>query len=398
MDEYTYEAYNRQGKKLTGVELGSASQEIESMLLARGLMPKKIRKRSRLLRSLILQKRTSDLDIQIFNNELISLLTSGISIPDAIAILCDDNTFLAKHLLRVLNKVKSGMSLSLSFRTEEGVFPVLFVSAIEIGENSGDMLTSLKSYQKHMERVLDLKRKIGNALVYPMFLLITFSIIITLLFVYVIPSFVEMYDDLEIEMPVATLWLVAIVSNGYVFVVVIVLSLVGLFWIFKYMKSSKNGRIAFDRVKESIPIYGHIYRLITFWQFTQSLSVLLRSGESILNSLRVASSVVDNHNFSFCMEKVIKRVESGEKVSKCLVEETEYPKKSGKIMSIGEESGEFASMIESVSLNFSSELDDEVKKISTLVEPVMMLLIGGVVGFVIVSLYLPVFGMVNVLG
>lgn len=400
MEKFNYEAYARHGQKVTGVELAETVQEVEAVLRSRGLMPRQVSKRNRLQLSLQRSQKVSDLDFLVFVGEFVVLLESGMGIPEALNILCDDEeqSPLAFHLTNVLERVQAGMSLSQACQQSPSVFRTFFISALKTAEQSGDMLRPLQAYSQQLERTVELKRKVSQALAYPLFLLVTFAIILTLMFVFVVPNFTSMYDDLATEMPALTVWLLNTVEQLPLILSMLAVILIVATAVTKYLRRQPQGEVHLDRLRTKLPLFGHIYSLLTFWQFTQSLASLLRGGASLLFAMKTAREGVDNHHFSEQLITTIERIQQGESLSKALREETDYPRKSLKMIAVGEESGALESMLESIARHYERLLDDQVKRISSLVEPVIMLLIGVVVGVVIVALYLPVFGMVNVIG
>lgn len=399
MAEFQYEAYTRQGHRVAGTEMADSRQDLEHLLESRGLLPKSISRKSSFKFQLVSGKKAGSTEFHLFTGELLSLIQSGMGIPEAVGILSDEESgsAISLELRQVHQLIKSGVSFSAACERSPHIFDNLFVSALKTGEQSGDLIRPLQSYYSHLERRIELRRKVSQALTYPIFLVITFAVILALMFVFVVPNFTSLYNDLSADMPALTIWLLNTVENMPVIIVVVVLFSLVLVVGVRMIRSKINGKIWLDKIKGMLPLIGTSYLLLTYWQFTQSLSSLLRGGGNLVYSMRTARDVSGNHYFATQIDKVIHRVSNGESLSKALRNETAIPVRSLKMIAVGEESSNLEVMLDSVSGYFERQLDDRVKRLISLVEPMIMLAIGLIVGIVIVALYLPVFGMVNVI-
>lgn len=400
MAEFHYEAYTQQGQRVAGTEKADTEQDLELRLKSRGLLPKNISRRASLNFRLSLNKKIEPHDFLMFVGELRSLLDSGMGIPQAISILSDsdEKSLLSTELGKVYQLIKSGASMSSACAASPHIFEPFFISTLRTGEQSGNLVRPLQSYYNFLERRIELRRNIIQALTYPIFLLITFTIILVLMFIFVVPNFTNLYDGLSTEMPALTLWLLSTVKHfHYVLLAVLLILLVGLFSIRK-IKSSVTGRIWLDKLKGELPLYGASYLLHGYWQFAQSLASLLRGGGNLVFALKTASEISTNNYLLAQLNHVINRVENGESLAYALGEETKIPKRAIKMIMVGEESSNLEIMLETVANYFEFQLDDKLKRLISLIEPIIMLAIGLIVGTVIIALYLPIFGMVNVLG
>lgn len=400
MMEFHYEAYTREGGRVKGKEVAESRLALENLLISRGLLPKNITRRPSINFRLTPSAKVKSHEFLMFVGELISLLQSGMGIPQAVAILADtdEGTVFSSELNQIHKRIKSGASFSAACSGSPHLFDALFISALKTGEQAGDLVRPLNAYYKYLERRIGLKSKVTQALTYPIFLLITFAIILGLMFAFVVPNFTNLYNDLSAEMPVLTVWLLKFVEHLHIVLVAILVIVLLMILALRHIKSNKNGRIWLDMMKARIPFFGPSYLLHTYWQFTQSLASLLRGGGNLLFALKTSRDISTNTYFSTRLDSVVHRVANGESLAQALGTETAMPKRSLKIISVGEESSNLETMLETVSNYFEFQLDDKVKRLISLIEPMIMLAIGLVVGVVIVALYLPVFGMVNVLG
>ena len=400
MAEYLFEAYTREGLKVKGIEAAESGEDVEALLASRGLLVRSIAQKKAVFRLSLTQRQIRRSDLLILVGELLSLLESGMGVPESLSILADDpsNRALGEKIQQVLQQVKSGLAFSAACEQHPNSFEPFFISALKTGEQSGDLTQPLKAYYMHLERTLELRRKLSQALTYPIFLLLTFSIILVMMFVFVVPNFTSMYADIGTALPPLTAWLLATVDNlPLLGIVAASITLLGLL-LLRHLNSDSTGRRLLSRVKQGLPITGGLYRLFTYWQFTQSLASMLRGGGNLLFAVRTAQEISENKLFAHQLQKVIERIRNGESLSASLRAETDYPAKSIKMISVGEEASNLQIMLDSIANYYTRQLDDRIKRITSLIEPAIMLFIGLVVGVVIVALYLPVFGMVNVIG
>ncbi|MBD3670671.1 MAG: type II secretion system F family protein [Gammaproteobacteria bacterium] len=400
MAEFQYQAYTRQGRRVTGTEMADTREDMEQALKSRGLLPKSIARKKSFELKLTGGNKAGTTDFLVFTGELISLLESGMGILEAVSILCGDGeeTEIGHDLNQVRKMIQAGTAFSDACGYFPQTFDTLFIAALKTGEQSGEMVRPLQAYYAHLERRIELKRKVVQALTYPIFLVITFTVILILMFVFVVPNFTGLYDDLSAEMPALTVWLLNAVENlPFVLAISVILLLAAVLGI-KRVHAHPGGRVRLDRFKSHIPLFGSSYLLLTYWQFIQSLASLLRGGGNLVQAVRIARDVTGNHDFADKVDKVVHRISQGESLSAALGHETTIPARSLRMIAVGEESSNLVTMLESVSTYFDRQLDDRVKRLTSLIEPIIMLAIGLVVGVVIVALYLPVFGMINVIG
>lgn len=403
MSEYTYKGWNTDGTMVSGQMAARSKHELDEALRSKGILLSEaspVRTSWQFGRSQLTRTVSQDEFLELCS-ELIVLLKAGLTISEALVLMQDTQDApkqgSASVLTQVANSVLSGTAVSQAFSDCDGIDPV-FVSMLKTGEQSGDLLAPLCAYKQFAARKLALKNKVRQAMTYPLFLMVTFAVILALMFVFVVPSFISLYADIDVELPWLTAQLLALVSQLPTIVTGLTVLLVAWYLLLKLVKNNDQLNYQFDRFQWQLPIVGSGIQMLNFWQLCQGVASMIRGGTSLIHAMEIASNNTANLYFVKQLKAATLRIESGESFHHALHQELSLPKRQLKMLEIGEASSQLADMLDSVADYFETKLDARVKKISVLIEPIVMLLIGLVVGLIIVALYLPVFGIVEIIG
>lgn len=400
MSLYSYRVLTENGEVRVGETVSSSVEELRRSLLEQGYLVQNINKKHPFLLPAIAKKQTVTLDdFLVFNQELIALLRAGLTLPESLSLIQEqsDTSALARYIKMVLSDIKGGMPFSRACALYPDAFEKLYVSTLRTGEKTGKMVDVLARYQSYLIKRNELKKRVSQALAYPIFLLITFMLIMSVLFVFVVPRFVALYAGFAAEMPYATQILFGIVDH-FPFYLGVGLLLFALTWfVFRYWNTTEQGGYHIDSAKGRLPVWGKIYTMQTYVQITQMLSTLIYAGTPLVEAMHIVADAMSNRAYHKKLKTTIKMVEEGHSLANAVTETDLLPAKAAGMIKVGEATGGLDAMLDSVTEFYDGQLDIRLRKLMSLIEPALMLLMGLLVGSVIIVMYLPVFGMANIL-
>ena len=344
-------------------------------------------------------KRISAEDMIIFNVQLANMINSGIPILVCLDTLDKqiENRTLRITVGNVKRNLESGDSFSQALTRHPRVFSKLFINMVKTGEASGKLDTVLTRFAEFTERQEELKQKIKGALFYPAILLFAGVAVTVFIVTFIIPQFAEIFMKVGIKLPVPTLILyrigTAIKSYWYLVGLLFVIACICL----KYYIRTEKGRFNFDRLKLKAPVLGPLFRKVAISRFARTLATLVSSGVSILVSLDITKEVLGNEVLSRVIANVRASVEKGEGIAESLKISGEFPQDTVQMISVGEETGNLEGMLNKISDFYNMSLGYTIKKLTTVLEPLFLVIMGSMVGFIMASMLLPMFDMMKVL-
>ena len=339
-------------------------------------------------------------ELVVFTRQLATMVDSGITLVSALDILGQqvENRYFRKVVLDVRDKVEAGSSLSDAMARYSGVFSELFVNMVKAGETSGMLDEILDRVAEHTEKTSALQKKIKAALMYPAAVTAMALLITLLLLVKVIPVFKEIYSGFGAELPKPTQVLIAISDSlgNYLSFVIAGLILAG-FLLNRYLKTER-GRFLFDKFLLNLPAFGILFKKVAVSKFTRTLSTLLRSGVPILSALEIVSKTSGNKVVEDALAKVRLNVREGENVAEPLAKSKIFPVMVVRMVSVGEQSGELEKMLSKIADFYESQVDAAVSGLTSLIEPLIILFLGVVIGGIVICMFLPIFKITSILG
>lgn len=335
-----------------------------------------------------------------FNQEFLVLLKSGLPIIQTFDTILEriDKGRLAEVLGIIRDDIKGGSSLSDAFERHPSAFSHLYIASIRAGERTGDLPQTIRRYITFLKKTEGFRKKVLTALFYPGILMTVAFLAITLLLVYVVPTFSQVYADAGSKLPTPTLILINItaVLKKYFLVFVGLAFFIG--YVFRRWVSTVAGRYAFDSFTLKIPVIGDIFSKYSIVSFTRTLATIIESGIPIIESLRMSLGTLNNKVLEARLSKAIRRVEEGVSLSVAIEGAHLMPSLALRMLSVGESTGSLEEMLESISDYFEEELDQKLLLLSTAIEPAIMIIMGVVIGTIIVTMYLPVFKIAGTVG
>jgi len=346
----------------------------------------------------LMLSRVKTQDLIVFSHNLSSMMKAGLSLSRGLSILARQtkNTLFKKTINSLIDEISKGSTLSAGMAKFPKVFSPIFVSMVHAGEESGGLSDSLLVVGDQLEKSYQLRKKIKGALIYPSVVISTLIIIGVLMFIYVVPTLAATFKELNTELPTSTkfiMWLSDFLSN-HLLLGILILAMTGA--AIAMILRTKKGHRAFEFLLFRIPIIGDIVRQSNSAQTTRTMSSLLSSGVDMLEAINITRDVLQNSFYKDIMTLAGERVQKGIPLSSVFVENTHiYPLLVGDMIEVGEETGRLSDMLLNVAQFYESEVDDVTKNMSTIIEPILMVVIGASVGFFAVSMISPMYSVMN---
>lgn len=340
-------------------------------------------------------QRVTARDVMRFTQDLYALLDAGLPVDKALSILisvAEKETF-REMAGGILKHVEGGSSLSEALSRYPAVFPKLYVNMVRAGETGGVLPAVLERLGVFLENAQDLRDYIVSAMVYPLFLVAVGGVSIIIMLAFVVPKFAVIFSDMGQSMPASTQMLLAISHGLRDYWWIILLGLGGLVFGMKKYTATPKGRLAADRLKARAPLVGGLVKSVEAARFARTLGTLIHSGVPILQALALVREIITNQVTAAALDGVYHRVKEGDNLSGPLIQADVFPALAVSMIAVGEETGNLDQMLLRVADNYEKLVRNLIKRFVNLLEPAMILFMGLVVGFIVISMLLAVFGM-----
>jgi type IV pilus assembly protein PilC len=399
MAAYTYEAINAQGAWLRGEIHAADATSAREQLRARGLLAQGLSEKAASGEGATGRfKKVKSKSLQVFSRQLATMIEAGVSIVTALTILEQqtDDTYLRHVIGEVRSDVESGMVLSKAFARHPKVFNRLYVAMVEAGESSGTLDSVLDRVAIQIEKDNSLRRRVKGAMVYPIMVMTFACLVLTFMLLFIIPVFKSVYDQLGGSLPAPTQLLIHM-SHGlrsYWFIIFPAIALI--VYGFLRWKKSERGRPVWDRFKLRIPMrIGDVVQKIALARFSRTLSSLVVAGVDIIKALEITAATAGNWVIERSVNNVRVRVQEGVPISEPLEADPAFPPMVSQMIKIGEETGELDKMLGKVADFYEDEVDSSIQSLTSIIEPILMIGVGAMVGMIVISMYLPMFKMLQ---
>ncbi len=335
-----------------------------------------------------------------FNQELAALLRAGLPLLQSLDLMLErqEESHFADVLTEIRDRVKSGEELSDAFASYGDLFPPLYPSTLKAGERSGELEQVIRRFIRYLRLVINARKRVVSALVYPAVLICLSLAMLAVLAVYVVPSFSKFYRDLDAELPAITQVTLSVSFWLRENIVWIVVFLIGGIIALKGWSRTPTGRQTLDRLRLKIPLVGKIYHQFALSEFCRSLSTLVAGGIPLVSGLETATTAVGNAYIGESIRPSIDQVRQGQTFHAALDRSGVFPKIAIDMIKVGEETGSLDEMLNSVSDYFDERVETTVQRLLTLVEPIMLIVMGVIVALLLISIYLPMFGALGQMG
>lgn len=398
MAVYKYKAISKDGKILEGYHEAESDQDVLIMLKNNDYYPMNIEEDSDInIKSIMFAKKVSKKDMAIFCRQFYTMLNAGISVINCLDILekQTEKKLLKNAISSVYEGVQKGLTLSESMKENHKIFPSLLTNMTKVGETSGTLDIIMERMAIHYEKENRLENKIKSAFTYPIVLSIVAVAVVIFLLIVVMPTFVGMFESSQVALPTPTRVLLSmsnwLTSYWYLFIAIIFAFVIGL----KLFGETSRGRLIYDSLKLKIPILKKMNTNIITSRFTRTMSTLLSSGIALLESMEVVSNILGNEVVSNRLEIAKENIREGIPMSRAIENMDIFPPMVESMIKIGEESGAIDDILNKTADFYDDEVETSIERMTTLMEPVLIVLMAVVIGFVVISMAMPMFDMVN---
>ena len=345
------------------------------------------------------KKKVSTKSLVLFTRQLATLIAAGLPLVKALRTLQDQlETGALKGVIKsIADEVESGSNFSEALSHFPHVFPDFYINMIKAGELGGMLEAILKRLSEFLDKSQKLRDRVKSALVYPMFVMIVAVLILIMLMVFVIPTFTSMFAEVGGSLPLPTKILIVVSEITRRIWFLIPLLPFGLIAIYKAIIKSPDRRFIVDKMKLRIPIVGNLIQQIAVARFSRTLGTLLSSGVPILAALQTVRDTIGNEFIARAVIQVRDSIKEGEGVSGPMEASKAFPPLVTKMVSIGEETGDLSKMLIQIADNFEDEVDVAVSGLTSLLEPLLIVFMGLVVGFIVVSMFMPLFSLAKLI-
>lgn len=404
MPNFKYEAKNFGGKTVTGTMSGNSQESVISELRKKNLIVLSVRPAGgggggeSALKGILTDanpnryKPRGD-ELVVFTRQLSTMLSAGIPLLESFEILQEqaEKAGFAAVLDNVVEDIRGGTDLSTALARYPKTFDNIYVSMIRAGEVSGQIDDILVRLAEYMEQSLKLKRDIKSAMMYPVVSLVLVLGITMFLMLFIVPKFREVFDSMEIDLPGLTETVLNIADWMKNNILIIVLGTVGLVVASRVYKMSKIGRMHMDWLLLNMPVFGPLFRKVALSRFAKTFATLVKSGVPILGALEIVSDTVGNQLISSAVDKARENVRQGETLAEPLSQSPHFPPMVVKMIGIGERSGALEHLLAKISEFYDDQVSAAVKSLTSLIEPLMISVMGFLVGTIVLAVFLPIF-------
>ena len=391
---FLWEGTDKNGKKIKGKSLASDEAAVRADLLRKEIVPRRIRKQRKSLFAGGGKITTSD--IAIFSRQLATMLAAGIPLVQAFEIVGNghENAAMQKLILSIKADVEGGSALAEALAKQPLYFDDLFVNLVEAGEQAGALESLLDKIATYKEKTEAIKKKIKKALTYPAAVLVVAFIVTTILLIFVIPSFEDLFQGFGADLPTFTRMVIdlsAFVRAKGFYIVVIIAAIVGAFLYFK--KRSRPFRHFLDRLMLKMPIIGPILQKASIARYARTLSTMFAAGVPLVEALESVAGATGNIVYETGVMEMRDEVATGQRLQQAMENTDLFPNMVIQMIAVGEESGSLDEMSAKVADFYEEDVDNAVDNLSSLLEPMIMGILGILVGGLVVAMYLPIFKM-----
>lgn len=402
---YAYKATDAKGRVKNGKVSAPTSEAAVRQLNIKGLKPVTLEETeagglSAEIRIPGITDRVAAKEVAVFSRQFATMIASGLSLLRSLSILAEqtENTTLAGVILAVKADVEKGESLSRALEAHPKVFSKLYTSMVKAGETGGVLDDSLLRLADTLEAQVALKNKIRSAMMYPVAVSGLVVIIVAAMLVFIVPMFAGLYEDLGgFTLPVPTLILLAISNFITSFWWMIMGGSVAGFVAFRKWKQTEAGTYAWDSFKLKMPIFGKLIHKTALARFSHTMSALTRTGVPILQAMEIVADTAGNAVVAEAVMQSRASVSEGESIAKPMAGSKVFPPMVVQMVAVGEETGALDTMLEKVGNFYEAEVEAMVEGLTSLIEPLLIVMIGGVVGGMLIALYMPMFNLVSII-
>ncbi len=386
---FEYEGKDKNGKVVRGEMRAGGEAMVSASLRRQGILTTKVKKRRMSGGKSIKQK-----DIAIFTRQLSTMMRAGVPLIQSFDIVArgSPNPKLTRLLTEIRSDVETGTSLSSAFRKHPLYFDALYCNLVEAGEAGGILETLLDRLAVYQEKTMAIKNKIRSAMIYPVAVMVVAFVVLAIIMIFVIPSFKDVFSSFGADLPAPTLMVIAM-SEFFVKYWYLIFGILGggAYFFFESWKRSEKMQHAMDRLLLRVPVFGDLVRKSAVARWTRTLSTMFAAGVPLVEALDSVGGASGNAVYADATAQIQKDVSTGAALTTSMQTTGVFPNMVLQMCAIGEESGSLDAMLGKAAEFYEDEVDEAVKGLSTLMEPFIIVILGTLIGGIVVSMYLPIF-------
>jgi type IV pilus assembly protein PilC len=388
---FSWEGKDKAGKVVRGEIRAVSETAVNATLRRQGIMVQKVKKQKKSSGGKVTQK-----DISLFTRQLATMMKAGVPLLQSFDIVGkgSSNAAVTKLLYEIKTDVETGSSLAAAFRKYPLHFDALYCNLVQAGEQAGILETLLDRLATYQEKILAIKSKIKSALFYPIAIIAVAFIITAVIMIFVIPAFKQVFTAFGADLPAPTLFVMA-VSDAFVAYWYIIFTVVGggIYGFLEAWKRSLAVQIFMDKLSLKVPVFGDLIRKSTIARWTRTLSTMFAAGVPLVEALDSVGGAAGNYIYSAATKQIQAEVSTGTALTVAMTNANVFPSMVLQMCLIGEETGALDGMLAKVADFYEAEVDDAVEALSSLMEPMIMVVLGTIIGGMVIAMYLPIFKM-----
>ncbi|ABR49608.1 type II secretion system protein [Alkaliphilus metalliredigens QYMF] len=401
---FKYKSVTSEGGSVEGTFTAESKNEVIRMIRQKQQIPVKVEEtkdKSKEVKDLnLFKQKVKTKDLTVFCKQFYTMLNAGMSLTSSLEVLMDqtENKTLKAVIEDLFTQVQKGDILSDAMKKHKKVFPPILLNMVEAGEMTGTLDDVLEKMSVHFEKENKINSKIKGAMIYPLILSIVAILVVIFLLVFIMPTFLTMFTSSGVQLPLPTRILLALSNVLTRFWYLFVIGISGIVVLLNRMLSTDDGKRAYDRLKFRIPIVkGSITKIVTA-RFTRTLSTLLTSGIPIISALEASANVTNNKVVSDGIEMVVDDIRKGVSLAVLFKKMNVFPPMMVSMVSIGEESGSLDDMLSKTADFYDEELEAAIQQMVSMLEPLMIVVMAVIIGFIVIAMMMPMFDMMQTIG
>ena len=399
MKRFNYRAKNKKNELVSGEVEAADERHAANLVRERGLIVLSIKPVQESIFGFVkrLRDRITSSDIANFTRQLSTMISAGLPITESLNILRNQSKgSMQKVVATIMADVEGGESLSTAISKHSKIFPPSYIALIKSGELGGVMDNVLARLADNMEKQQEFKGKVKGALIYPIIIVVGMFVVGLVMMIFVMPKLTTLYQEFNAELPLPTRILIGFSNFLTKFWPITISAVVGSFYGFSIYKKTPQGRRKIDELIFKIPIFGELQRQIILTELTRTLSMMVGAGVSILEALNITAEVISNVVISDALKDASKQVEKGFPIAFSFARHPEaFPYILSQMIAVGEETGKIEEVLGKISHVFEIESDEKVKGLTSAIEPLIMIILGLGVGFLVIAIILPIYNLTS---
>jgi type IV pilus assembly protein PilC len=400
MPTYAWEGKNRQGQTQKGSSPAANEAALSADLRRKGIMVTSIRPKSPMKFSFGGGGSVSSKDLVVFTRQFCTMIDAGLPLVQCMDILSrqQDNPYFKKCLFEVKESVESGSTFAEALGKHPRIFDELYVNLVAAGEVGGILDTILNRLAAYIEKSLKLKKQVKSAMTYPVTIIGIASVVVGVILIFVIPAFETMFESFNQALPMPT-QIVINMSRGLKKYILVIIAAIWLFiFLCKRFYASPKGRELVDHYALKLPVIGVLIRKVAVAKFTRTLGTMISSGVPILDGLEIVAKTAGNRTVEKAIYQVRQSISEGKTIAEPLTKSGVFPPMVCQMIAVGEQAGAIDTMLNKIADFYDDEVDDAVGNLTAMMEPLLMLFLGTVVGGLVIAMYLPIFKLAGAVG